>query len=57
MQVVIASRPVNSELQDSSIRVLPVLVEDCKIPPLIADLRYADCREDNIKGFCELKRL
>jgi hypothetical protein len=42
------------QLQDSSIRVLPVLVEDCQSPTLIADLRYADCRVDKIHGFAEM---
>lgn len=42
------------QLQDSSIRVLPVLATDCQIPLLIADLRYADCRTDRLKGFAEL---
>ncbi len=43
------------QLQGSSIRVLSLLVETCEIPPLIADLRYADCRTDKARGFCELQ--
>ncbi|MFI5397523.1 MAG: toll/interleukin-1 receptor domain-containing protein [Candidatus Binatia bacterium] len=48
------SAALMKQLQDASIRVLPVLVSDCQIPPLIADLRYADCRTDSMRGFREL---
>ncbi len=41
-------------LSDSSIRVLPVLVDACEIPALIADIRYADCRTEKTAGFREL---
>jgi TIR domain len=42
------------QLQDSTIHVLPVLIEDCSIPPLLADIKYADCRANNDTGFSEL---
>jgi TIR domain len=42
------------QLQDSSVRVLPLLVEECEIPPLLADIRYADCRRDRAQAFREL---
>lgn len=33
------------QLADSSVRLLPVLLDDCEIPSLLSDVRYADCRE------------
>jgi hypothetical protein len=42
------------QLQDRAIRILPVLMEDCDIPPLLADIKYADFRLDYNKGFTSL---
>lgn len=42
------------QLSDKSIRVLPVLIDDCHIPPLLVDIKYADFRVDYTKGFTSL---
>lgn len=42
------------QLQSSAITVLPLVVEDCRIPPLLADIKFADCRTDHSRGFREL---
>jgi hypothetical protein len=51
-------RELNSSLMrslsDRSIKVLPVLYEKCAIPPLIADLKYADFTLDYAKGLAAL---
>jgi hypothetical protein len=39
------------QLSDSSVTVLPLLIDDCAIPPMLADIRYADCRRDRESGF------
>jgi hypothetical protein len=38
-------------LRDRSIGILPLLLEECEMPPLLADLKYADCRVDPQEGF------
>jgi hypothetical protein len=51
-------RELNSSLMRSlstrNIKVLPVLYENCLIPSIIADLKYADFSTDYAKGFAEL---
>lgn len=42
------------QLRDKDIRILPVLKEDCAIPPLLDDIKYADFRTDYNKGFVSL---
>lgn len=42
------------QLKDREIRILPVLMEECDIPPLLADIKYADFRLDYNKGFTSL---
>lgn len=42
------------QLKDRAIKILPVLLDDCDIPPLIADIKYADFREDYNRGFTSL---
>ncbi|WXG43954.1 MAG: toll/interleukin-1 receptor domain-containing protein [Promethearchaeati archaeon SRVP18_Atabeyarchaeia-1] len=42
------------ELQMKSVVVLPVLLQKCKIPPLIADKEYADFRQGYNVGLKEL---
>lgn len=39
------------QLGDQKIQVLPVLIENCKLPALFADIKYADCRVDECNGF------
>ena len=42
------------QLADRSIQVLPLRLDDSGLPPLIADIRYADCRTDIYVGFRDL---
>ncbi|MGQ9596391.1 MAG: toll/interleukin-1 receptor domain-containing protein [Thermoproteota archaeon] len=42
------------ELEKKSVVVLPLLLEDCDIPPLIADKKYADFRQSYDAGLAEL---
>lgn len=46
-----------SEIATGSIIILPLLGEDCKIPLLLADKKYADFRGDYTKGLAELLRV
>lgn len=42
------------QVQDSSVRVIPVLRERCDMPTLLSDIRYADCGSDRESGFMAL---
>lgn len=44
------------QLAQEGIRILPVLLEDCDIPPLLADIRYADFRTEFRNGLEDLLR-
>jgi hypothetical protein len=48
------SASLGRQLQSHQIRVLPVVIEKCDLPPLIADIRYADFTESFEKGFNDL---
>ena len=52
------SRELNStlmrQLADEQIAVLPALIADCNLPPLLADLKYADFRTSFDQGLEEL---
>jgi hypothetical protein len=48
------SAALMKQLQDRSIIVIPLLREDCRIPALLADIKYADCRTDQDSGFKQL---
>jgi hypothetical protein len=39
---------------DPSVRLIPVLLDDCSIPAMLHDLRFADCRSDEAAGFTEV---
>jgi hypothetical protein len=41
------------QLADNSISVLPLLLDDCPIPAVLADIRCANCRRDRESGFAE----
>ena len=43
------------ELEEKRVLVLPVRIDDCKIPPFLADKLYADFRTDFNSGFHALK--
>lgn len=38
------------QLESRRVMVLPVLYQDCEIPPLLRDKRYADCRGEHYEG-------
>lgn len=40
------SAALSRELRDRAITVVPALIEDCDIPPLLADRQYLDLRRD-----------
>ncbi len=52
------AREMNSslmrQLADRSIIVLPILIEECRIPALFADIKYADFTKTFELGFQEL---
>jgi hypothetical protein len=41
-------------LSSKKIKILPVLLESCTIPTIIADLKYANFTADYPKGFAQL---
>jgi hypothetical protein len=51
-------RELNSSLmrhlKDKKIKIKPVLIQDCDIPALLSDIKYADFRDDYNKGFAAL---
>ena len=61
--VILSKNSVNSEwvqrelnsslmrqLKDKDIKIKPVLIQDCDIPALLSDIKYADFRHDYNKG-------
>jgi len=42
------------QLQQREIMIKPVLIENCEIPPLLVDIKYADFRDDYNAGFYKL---
>jgi hypothetical protein len=40
------SAALSGELRDRAITVVPALIEDCEVPPLLADRQYLDLRHD-----------
>jgi hypothetical protein len=42
------------QLTDKKISIKPVLAQDCDIPPLLSDIKYADFRRDYHEGFAAL---
>ena len=44
------------QLRDQSVQLMPVLYEDCEIPPLLNDIKYADFRVSFDAGFGDLIR-
>jgi len=48
------SSALMKQLNDRSVATIPLLREPCSIPILLVDLRYADCRSDEERGFREL---
>lgn len=44
------------EVKEQRVIILPVLLEDCNIPPLLLDKRYADFRRSYAVGLVELQQ-
>jgi TIR domain len=44
------------QLSRESIKVLPLRLDDCTIPPILADIKYADARHDMALAIAELER-
>jgi hypothetical protein len=44
------------QLTDNSISVLPLVLDDCAVPAILADIRFADCRGSRESGFTEALR-
>ncbi len=42
------------KLEDNSVRVMPIKINECDIPVIIKDIKYADCTEDFESGFSQL---
>lgn len=38
------------QLKEASVTVLPIRLDDCSIPPILADVKYADCRDSIEEG-------
>lgn len=45
---------ISNQLSKKSIKVLPILFKECKIPAIISDLKYADFTSDYKTGVLEL---
>ena len=45
---------LSRQLSGGAIRILPVLLEECDIPPILADIKYADLRKGYYEGFKEI---
>ncbi|GAB4546516.1 MAG: hypothetical protein Tsb0013_05420 [Phycisphaerales bacterium] len=45
---------ISEEIKGRAVHILPALIEDCNVPPLLVDKRYADFRSDKHKGIAEL---
>jgi hypothetical protein len=39
------------QLKDQSVRIIPILIDDCQVPPVLLDIRYADCRVNPEEGY------
>lgn len=42
------------QLSKQAVKILPVILNDCPLPPLLADIMYADFRVDFQRGFNDL---
>ncbi len=45
---------LNHEFQEREVRVIPVLYQDCKMPPFLGDKVYADFRQNYRQGLSRL---
>jgi hypothetical protein len=42
------------QLSGNTLKILPVMLEDCSIPEIIADIKYADFRDGYYEGFKQI---
>jgi hypothetical protein len=42
------------QLSGGSLRIFPALFEDCDIPAILSDIKYADFREGYYHGFKQI---
>lgn len=42
------------QLSENTVRILPALLEDCKVPSILADIKYADFRGGYYDGFKQI---
>jgi hypothetical protein len=42
------------QLSGNTLKILPVLLEHCSIPEIIADIKYADFRQSYYEGFKQI---
>jgi hypothetical protein len=42
------------QLSESSVTILPALLENCEIPTILVDIKYADFRESYLDGFKQI---
>jgi hypothetical protein len=45
---------LSRQLSQKTIKILPVLLEDCDVPTILADIKYADFREGYHEGFKQI---
>jgi hypothetical protein len=45
---------LSRQLSGSGLKILPAVLEDCDIPSILADIRFADFRESYHDGFKEI---
>ncbi|WP_343714022.1 toll/interleukin-1 receptor domain-containing protein [Inquilinus sp.] len=46
---------LSEQIEQKKVKIIPALLEDCKIPYLLRDIKYCDFREDYNTGFYSLK--
>jgi hypothetical protein len=42
------------QLAEDALRILPVLLEECEIPAILSDIKYADFRKSYLEGFKQI---
>jgi hypothetical protein len=42
---------LSRQLSGNELKILPALLDDCEVPPILADIKYADFREGYYDGF------
>jgi hypothetical protein len=47
---------LSRQLSGGELRILPVVLEECEIPSILSDIKYADFRESYYDGFKEIHK-